>query len=162
MSLVSPELIIISGGQTGADRAGLDFALEYGFECGGCCPAGRKAEDGMIPLRYPLIELTSSDYRVRTRKNILDSTGTLLLYFDKLEGGSLLTDRICREQSRPVLCINGAHQSVEEGSSLLKEFIDDYLITVLNIAGQRASREPRVYEFMFSLLKNTLIVKKNT
>jgi predicted Rossmann-fold nucleotide-binding protein len=70
---------IISGGQTGVDRAALDVALELGIPCGGWCPKGRLAEDGSIDLRYPLKETNSSEYRERTEKNVEDSDGTLIL-----------------------------------------------------------------------------------
>ena len=73
---------IVSGGQSGVDRAALDFALENKIPCGGWCPKGRLAEDGRIHHRYPLRETSSTDYRVRTQANVEDSDGTLILYFD--------------------------------------------------------------------------------
>ena len=84
---------IVSGGQTGVDRAALDIALELAIPCGGWCPKGRNAEDGVIPDKDPLMETNSRGYRVRTEKNVRDSGGTLILYKEKLEGVacSLLT-----------------------------------------------------------------------
>lgn len=79
---------IISGGQTGVDRGALEAALEAGIECGGTCPAGRKAEDGIIPEIYPLTELESTVYSDRTRKNVIDSDATLIIHFGRLEGGT--------------------------------------------------------------------------
>ena len=78
---------IISGGQTGADRAGLDVALDAGFPCGGWCPKGRKAEDGRIPDKYPLTETGSADYLKRTEKNVVDADGTVIFTFGMPTGG---------------------------------------------------------------------------
>ncbi|MBF0199081.1 MAG: putative molybdenum carrier protein [Planctomycetes bacterium] len=143
---------IISGGQTGADRAALDFALDKGFSVGGWCPAGRRSEDGSIPVRYPLIECESPDYRVRTRKNIVESHGTVLFFFDKLTGGSALTEKICLKQGRPLLCLDGARLAPEDCAGELCSFVNDYLITILNVAGPRASGEARVYDLVYEVL----------
>ena len=78
---------IISGGQTGVDRAALDVAMEYGIDAGGWCPQGRLAEDGIIPDNYPLTELPGADYCQRTRKNVIDSDGSVIIYFGKPAGG---------------------------------------------------------------------------
>lgn len=83
--------VIISGGQTGADRAGLDAAMEAGFSVGGYCPKGRLAEDGRVPDHYPLIELTKGGYPARTEKNVVESDGTLILNIGKLSGGTKYT-----------------------------------------------------------------------
>lgn len=72
-------LRVISGGQTGVDRAALDVALELGLPCGGWCPAGRRAEDGPIPARYPLTETAGADYVERTRRNVVEADATLVL-----------------------------------------------------------------------------------
>jgi Circularly permutated YpsA SLOG family len=83
---------IISGGQTGADRAGLDFAIETGLEHGGYVPRGRKAEDGRIDERYNLIELSNSSYPARTKRNIEKSDGTVIFSLERvLSGGTKLT-----------------------------------------------------------------------
>lgn len=82
---------IISGGQTGVDRAGLDFAMKHKISIGGWCPRGRRAEDGVIPSKYTLTEHFLSSYPPRTIKNIQSSDGTLILYYDNMEGGTLLT-----------------------------------------------------------------------
>src|SRR5438552_18876277 len=90
---VDAPLVIHSGGQTGVDRAALDVALELGLPCGGWCPKGRRAEDGPIPARYPLIETSSPFYPQRTKRNVLDSDGTLILTFGCPTGGTALTIR---------------------------------------------------------------------
>jgi hypothetical protein len=98
---------IVSGGQSGADRAGLDAALLHGLPHGGWCPKGRKAEDGVIDLKYLLTETTSAGYRTRTERNVRDSDGTLILTLSAvLTGGSLLTQNLARKHSRPSLHVS--------------------------------------------------------
>ncbi len=97
---------IISGGQTGVDRAALDAALSLGIEHGGWCPRGRRAEDGRIASRYRLRETQSSRYHVRTRANVLDADGTLILTRGPLTGGTGLTQRVAFEQARPCLVVD--------------------------------------------------------
>ena len=99
---------IISGGQTGADRAGLDFAIEAGLEHGGYVPRGRKAEDGRIDDRYNLIELSTSSYPARTRRNIEKSDGTVIFSLERaLSGGTRLTLELANKLGKPVLHIYG-------------------------------------------------------
>ncbi|MFN9985084.1 MAG: putative molybdenum carrier protein, partial [Pirellula sp.] len=93
---------IISGGQTGVDRAALDAAIELGIPHGGWCPRGRRAEDGAIPTRYQLKEIEGIDYSERTRRNILESDATLILTSGPLQGGTLLTFNLCNKLGRPV------------------------------------------------------------
>src|SRR3954447_14624932 len=94
---------IVSGGQTGVDRAALDVALALGIPCGGWCPRGRGAEDGLIPERYPLVETPAADASQRTRWNVRDSDGTLILAWGEPTGGTLLTVQACRETGKPHL-----------------------------------------------------------
>jgi hypothetical protein len=97
---------IISGWQTGADRAGLDFAIEAGLEHGGYVPRGRKAEDGRIDDRYNLIELSTSSYPARTRRNIEKSDGTVIFSLERaLSGGTRLTLELANKLGKPVLRI---------------------------------------------------------
>jgi hypothetical protein len=97
---------IISGGQTGVDRAALDVALELGLPCGGWCPKGRRAEDGKIPGRYPLEETSSAEYPVRTQLNVEDSDGTLILSWGSPTGGTALTIKLARRLKKPYLLID--------------------------------------------------------
>lgn len=151
---------IVSGGQTGADRAGLDFALNYGLECGGYCPRGRKAEDGPISGRYPLEELESEDYRKRTQKNAVDSQATVIFSYGKLKRGSLLTHEICLQRDKPCLHLDGDLKSIEDASQTLRNFIEDHFIMVLNVAGQRLSGEPRIYDYTFKVLEQALLQRE--
>jgi hypothetical protein len=103
---------IVSGGQTGADRGGLDAAIYAGVPHGGWCPKGRKAEDGSIPAKYVLKEIKSADYLKRTEANVIDSDATLLITFGRLSGGSLRTLEFCRKHGRPYHHVNLAVTSV--------------------------------------------------
>ena len=82
---------IISGGQTGADRAALDFAIKHNIPYGGWISKGRKTEDGTLPEQYLLQEMPTGSYPRRTEKNVLDSDGTLIVSHGLLSGGSALT-----------------------------------------------------------------------
>src|ERR1700720_2115642 len=152
---------IISGGQTGADRAGLDFAIETGLEHGGYVPKGRKAEDGRIADRYILIELRTSSYPPRTRKNIEESDGTVILSLERrLSGGTKLTRELADKLGKPVLHIYDSRKerratpdSVRAEIQALTDFLRCNKIEVLNVAGPRESKEPGVYEWTLTLLR---------
>lgn len=133
---------IISGGQTGVDRAALDFALEHLIDCGGWCPKGRRAEDGIIPNTYPLVETQSIEYPIRTRMNIMDSDATLILFLDKMDRGTLLTQKNCKTQNKHCWV-----QNMNERFELEKfqAWIDNNSISILNIAGPRESFAPEIY-----------------
>ncbi|MEM9644652.1 MAG: putative molybdenum carrier protein [Planctomycetota bacterium] len=106
---------IVSGGQTGVDRAGLDFAIDLGMEHGGWCPAGRLAEDGRIPNRYQLTEHDSPFYPARTEQNVLDSDATLILFRGRLSGGSKLTKRLAVRHAKAFLSIDISEPDVRPG-----------------------------------------------
>ena len=128
--------IIISGGQTGVDRAALDAAIELGIPHGGWCPAGRKAEDGPLPDRYQLKETESPEYHVRTEQNVIDSDGTLILYRDEISGGTRLTHRLAVKHGRPFLLANLSH---EHALGDIRRWMQENRIRRLNIAGPRES-----------------------
>ena len=135
-----------TGGQTGVDRALLDFCLENQLEAGGWCPEGRKAEDGKIPDHYPLVELQDAGYDERTEANVLESDATLILHLGEITGGTKLTVSCCAKFSKPSLLLNLRDKSLQSQVEELIEFIEDKEINELNVAGPRASEESEAYE----------------
>jgi hypothetical protein len=147
---------IVSGGQTGVDRAALDVALECGVETGGWCPEGRMAEDGTIPDKYPVKELSKAGYRQRTERNVIDSDGTAIIYFGYPTGGAEQTIAFCIKERKPYVLIDAEELSVELASRRIEKFIEDQLISVLNVAGPRASGEPGAYAYVKNLILSVL------
>lgn len=147
---------IISGGQTGVDRAALDIAVKHGIDAGGWCPAGRLDEFGRIPERYPLKDLESGGFTERTLQNVKDSDGTLIIYPGKLSGGTEQTVRFCIEQQRPHRLIDASTISAEKAAQLIADFIRENKIDILNVAGPRASEWPGGYDYAFRTLDNFL------
>lgn len=145
---------IVSGGQTGVDRAALDVALELGLPCGGWCPKGRLATDGIIPSRYPLQETPSADYRERTRLNVLDSDGTLILNAGELTGGTAYTVDVARACARPFIVVQ-LDESPEPGPVI--DWIAQHHIHVLNVAGPRENKHADVHalagDFLIRVLR---------
>lgn len=131
---------IVSGGQTGVDRGALDAALERDFPCGGHCPAGRKAEDGPISDRYPLVALDAGGYRERTVRNVVDSDATLILYWSVLEGGTEQTMLHCVRRQKPYKLIDASVVEPGQAAALARAFVELNGIRVLNVAGPRESR----------------------
>lgn len=145
-----PAFTIVSGGQTGADRAALDWAIESGIPHGGFCPAGRMAEDGPIPARYNLTETETPEYAVRTRLNVEQSDATLIVSPQSPTGGTLLTLEYARAIGKPVLLIT--LQEETEAPALLRKFLNRHEVRVLNVAGPRASSSPEVACMVAELL----------
>jgi hypothetical protein len=149
-------LQLISGGQTGADRAALDFAIDHQIPHGGWCPAGRLAEDGPIPLRYQLTETPSASSSQRTEWNVRDSDGTVVFSVGTaLKGGSLETVVFARKHHKPVLHLSQAPGS-DPAELQLTRFLRDHQIKRLNVAGPRASEEPAVAAFVRDVLESAL------
>ena len=140
---------IVSGGQTGVDRAALDAGLASGVPVGGWCPAGRRAEDGMIPERYPLLELDSPVYAARTEQNVLDSDATLILNRGDLADGTALTVQLARKYRKPFLVVQ-----LEENADpvAVAEWVRELGVKVLNIAGPRESKRPGIHESALQFL----------
>src|SRR5437762_6170449 len=113
-------LVIVSGGQAGADRGALDAALSLGLGCGGWCPRGRRAEDGPIPARYPLRETPSADYPQRTEWNVRDSDGTLIVHSGRVDRGTALTQRLAARHRRPLLVLEASRARPAQ----IREWID--------------------------------------
>ncbi|HEV8097268.1 MAG TPA: putative molybdenum carrier protein [Burkholderiales bacterium] len=146
---VLPERIV-SGGQTGADRAALDWAIGRGIPHGGWCPRGRRAEDGRIDRRYALRETPSHDYQQRTRWNVRDSDGTLIFSRTaELSGGSAYAARCAERMARPWQHV---HPGADDAASI-RSFLEQHRIRTLNIAGPRVSTDPRIYEYVFAVLE---------
>lgn len=144
---------IVSGGQTGVDRAALDTALELGIRCGGWCPKGRLAEDGRIPDRYPLMETPSDEYPQRTEWNVRDSDATLILHRGLLRGGSALTQRLAARYGRPCLTVD---LLAAPDSTPIRGWIAEQRVRTLNVAGPRGSESPGFYEQAARLLREVL------
>lgn len=143
---------IISGAQTGIDRGALDAALELGFPCGGACPQDRVAEDGRIPDRYPVIELDAGKYRARTIQNVLDSDGTLIIYFSSLAGGTEQTVAHCIKKRKPYQLIDAIEITESRAAELTSRFIEAHQISTLNVAGPRASQQASGQNYAFNVV----------
>src|SRR5258705_6776774 len=143
------------------DRAGLDFAIEQGLENGGYVPRGRKAEDRRIDDRYNLVELSTSSYPARTRRNIEESDGTVIFSLNRrLSGGTKLTLDLANKLGKPVLHIYDTRKErISNPDSLrleiqaLTDFLRSNKIAVLNVAGPRESKEPGVYKWTLNMLR---------
>jgi len=143
---------IISGGQTGADRAALDWAIRRGVPHGGWCPRGRLAEEGPIPPRYRLRETPQPLYEERTAWNVRDADATVIFSIaPELRGGSLLTRELARQMGKPWLHLP-ASLGVEEAARRLAEFVRACGARTLNAAGPRASNEPQIGRFVIAVL----------
>jgi hypothetical protein len=143
---------IVSGGQTGADRAALDFAIEHGIEHGGWCPAGRRAEDGPLDARYAVQDTPSPQAARRTEWNVRDSDGTVIFSLAPvLHGGTKLAQRFTREYRMPLLHLT---PNSPDAARELDAFVVEYRVAVLNVAGPRESEEPGIGDFVRSSLEN--------
>jgi hypothetical protein len=141
---------IVSGGQTGVDRAALDVALELGLACGGWCPRGHRAEDGAVPPHYPLRETPSRDYRQRTTWNVRDADATLVLAWGEPQGGSARTVREAVRLRKPVLVID---LSAEPECDRARDWLSALKVRVLNVAGPRQSEAPGAYARAVAFLR---------
>lgn len=138
---------IISGGQTGADRAAFDFALENEIEIGGFVPKGRRAEDGKISEKYvSLTETSTRNYAERTELNVQNSDATLIVSHCKLTGGSLLTKKFAKKHQKPFLHVNFSESSMEELIRKTRKWLVSVKCKTLNIAGPRHSTDAEIYE----------------
>ncbi len=148
---------IISGGQTGVDRAALDVALELGIPCGGWCPKGRRAEDGRIPDRYPMEEASSSEYPFRTRMNVEDSDGTLILSRGAPRGGTLLTVKLARQMKKPWLLLD---LSQGPDARKVRSWLKENGIEILNVAGPREGESPGIHREASSFLREVFALRR--
>jgi hypothetical protein len=145
---------IVSGGQTGADRAALDAAIKFGIAHGGWVPRGRLAEDGTLPATYALKETASRAYAERTAKNVTDSDGTLIISRGPLSGGSAVTRGLAATHGRPCLHVDLGQTAAFRAALEIKAWVVAQNIRVLNVAGPRASKDPRIYPDTLALLES--------
>jgi hypothetical protein len=134
-----PVTRIISGGQTGVDRAALEVAMELDIPHGGWCPRGRLAEDGVIPPSFQLQETESSQYHIRTERNVQESDGTLILCAGPLSGGTRLTRQFAQRHRKTYRVINLREKFPVAFHSLVRCWLRENNIRTLNVAGPRAS-----------------------
>ena len=146
---------IISGGQTGADRAALDVALKLGIDHGGYIPLGRRSEAGPVPNRYQLIEMDSESYPDRTAKNVVEGDGTVIVSHGPLDGGSALTRKLAQTHGKPFIHIDLIQATKFDAALELADWIHTQSIRVLNVAGPRASKDPKIYQATADLLEST-------
>ncbi|MFC1862674.1 putative molybdenum carrier protein [Thermodesulfobacteriota bacterium] len=147
---------IISGGQTGADRAALDMAIETAVPHGGRVPKGRKTEDGRLSAKYHVQETNAIDYAQRTGYNILDSDGTLIISHGNLKGGSSLTRKLAQKHHRSCLHIDLDTISEYRAVEIIQTWIESKDIRILNVAGPRASEDPMIYDDVQNILRSLL------
>lgn len=164
MSPFCNELTIVSGGQTGADRAALDFAIYHGIPHEGWCPRGRLAEDGPLDEYYRLRETPTPKYEERTRWNVRDCDATLVITIQaKPTGGTALTLGVARQQGKPCLHIARAKiASTVAAATQIVEFLSEHNVKRLNVAGPRASQEPEIAAFVGEVLSAALTIPTNT
>jgi hypothetical protein len=152
------KITIITGGQSGVDRAAMDFVLEnpqLKIKCGGFCPKGRKAEDGIIPQKYPLIECETDNYAVRTELNVKNSDGVLIIFKVKInDPGTTLTVELAKKHNKPLYLCNIKQNNINE----IRKWISENAINTLNIAGPRLSNDPEIYELTYDFLVQLFLV----
>jgi len=150
---------IVSGGQTGADRAALDVAIAHHIPHGGWCPLGRRAEDGTIDPRYRLKETPTAEYAERTERNVVDSDGTAIFSTGpELGGGTKRTAEFAEAHGKPWIVLHRNRAADPVGRLL--EFVRHHGIATLNVAGPRASEEPAIYQFVSETLAKFLARKR--
>ena len=148
---------IISGGQTGVDRAALDVGSDLGLQTGGWCPKGRRSEDGIIPDQYPLKETPGRDYEQRTEWNVRDADGTLILTTGKPEGGTQLTLEAAQRMDKPFYVVDLLAPRNLNG---LQYWVEYEKIETLNVAGPRESRVPGIKAMAMEFLKDLIFTWK--
>lgn len=153
---------IVSGGQTGVDRGALDAALALGFPCGGWCPRGRRAEDGRIPDIYPLTETDSARYIRRTRRNVEESDGTLIITRGAPTGGTAATVAHARRVGKPCRVEDLDRVAPEAAAAAIADWIEAEGIGTLNVAGPRGSAFPAIAGDARELLTAVLTLRRRS
>ncbi|HQH43819.1 MAG TPA: putative molybdenum carrier protein [Syntrophorhabdaceae bacterium] len=150
---------IVSGGQTGADIAALDAAIELNIPHGGWIPKGRKTEAGPLPDKYQLQEMPTRSYTKRTEQNVIDSDGTAIFSHGRLSDGSPKTYNYAKKHNKPFLHLDMTKLSVDEAVKEILQWIEENNIQVLNVAGPRGSKDPEIYAVVKEVL--TIALRKN-
>ena len=145
---------IVSGGQTGVDRAALDVAIKLGIAHGGWIPRGRLTESGALPQKYRLKETSSSQYSVRTEKNVVDADGTLIISHGPLTGGTEYTREMAIRHSRPWLHVDLDWTAAFHAAIAINNWILQKKIEIMNVAGPRASEDPAIYQDTLNILES--------
>jgi len=149
---------IISGGQTGADQGALDAAIKYNFPHGGWISKRRITEDGRLPDNYKLKEMPTDSYPKRTEQNIIDSDGTVIISRGKIAGGSKLTQKLANKHKRPCLHIDLNKTPAFIAASKINSWINEHDIEILNVAGSRASKDPKIYQDTKYIIEGTILL----
>ncbi|MGA9111863.1 MAG: putative molybdenum carrier protein, partial [Smithella sp.] len=152
---------IISGGQTGADRSALDFAIDNNIPHDGWIPKGRMTEGGQLPDKYQLQEMETTSYDKRTEQNVIDSDGTVIISHGNLTGGSALTQTYTIKHHKPCLHLNMNNERIAEAADLLNNWIIKNNIKTLNVAGSRASKDDKIYQVTRDILETAFIKDKS-
>lgn len=148
---------LISGGQTGADRAALDVAIALGLNYGGSIPKGRKTEEGPLDLKYDrMTELETSSYALRTEKNVLDADATLIFILGKMGQGTALTLETAKTHQKPCLHIDLEHRSDREAIERAREWMESIRPNIINVAGSRESKTNGIYGRVYDILIDVL------
>jgi len=148
---------IISGGQTGADRAALGFAIDNNIPHGGWIPKGRITEGGQLPEKYHLQEMETTSYDKRTEQNVIDSDGTVIISHGNFTGGSALTQTYTIKHHKPCLHLDMNNATITEAADSLNNWIRKNNIKTLNVAGSRASKDNKIYQVTRDLLEAAFI-----
>jgi Circularly permutated YpsA SLOG family len=147
---------IVSGGQTGADQAALDVAIELGIPHGGWVPKGRRTECGPLPEKYRLKEMPTDSYPKRTEQNVIDSDGTLIISHGDLREGSEYTRKMAAKHGKPWIHIDADKHSVEAAVQMIRTWVSGNDIEVLNVAGPPASKDAQIYTETKRILRAVL------
>jgi Circularly permutated YpsA SLOG family len=142
--------IIVSGGQTGVDRAAHDFAMKRAILCTGWCPKGRLAEDGVIPEHYPLIETEEEGSEARTEANVSYSDGTLIIYDTSADDGTRYTMEMAYKHEKPFYMHDTSKDVMPD---IIAHWLRKFNVTILNIAGSKESHSPGIHGTSMSILE---------
>ncbi len=149
---------IVSGGQTGADRAALDFSIKFGIPHGGWIPKGRLAEDGPLPEEYQLEELPTGSHPALTEKNVVDSDGTLIFSRGRPTGDTDYARKMVLKHGKQLLHVDLSSTAAFAAASLILSWIEMQHIKIMNVAGPRASKDSDIYGDVFKVLSTAYML----